>query len=507
MFQDVTLGSASFAAKRTKTVAEVFAQTIEIDMFDCEAQTESEIVSSSTQTGPTQQPPARGKGKDATINTEEETQRQVAECLQNVGGLMLREMAKNGATSSCFSGLERYLEESEEKDITKLFRLQFDYDTYFQPQQGTATTTTTGSLSSLRLSCTGVSWNATGSVIAVAYGRFDHSGWCNYRSALCLWNVFQSDLNQQKPSLVLETSSGLMCVAFHPQNPSVVAAGSFNGEVFVWDMELAEYKFYSSVAWVYDIQTADYNIASVSGDGKILFWRVKDKLAFPVEGYVMHLPQGIGGSGSKSNNDDTRSPVIGGKALAFSSTDKASRAFVIGSEGGVIARCFAKAATNVRSSDFKGDKKWTATAARLVSKLPTSKIPAARRQVEAYASVKRSKEVTLATVYEARLDPTIIFPSAMDFVFEAHTAPVYDASFSPFRKSIFLTASADGTTPDRVSPTAVAAPMFALDFNPRQRNFLAAGDAEGVVHIWKLSWQLANFQTGEGELLEALEAT
>lgn len=104
------------------------------------------------------------------------------------------------------AGLERYLEESEEKDITKLFRLQFDYDTYFQPQQGAATTNGTAASSSLRLSCTGVSWNATGSVIAVAYGRFDHSGWCNYRSALCLWNVFQSDLNPQKPSLVLETS-------------------------------------------------------------------------------------------------------------------------------------------------------------------------------------------------------------------------------------------------------------------------------------------------------------
>ncbi|ETO61304.1 hypothetical protein F442_20431 [Phytophthora nicotianae P10297] len=605
MFQDVTLGSASFEAEQTKTVVEVYAQTLEIEMFDCEAQTENESVSSSTQTGQTQQPPTRGKGKDATSDTQEETQRQVAECLQNVGSLMLREMAKNGTTSSCFSGLERYLEESEEKDITKLFRLQFDYDTYFQPQQGTATANDTKPSSSLRLSCTGVSWNATGSVIAVAYGRFDHSGWCNYRSTLCLWNVFQSDLNQQKPSLVLETSSGLMCVAFHPQNPSVVAAGSFNGEVFVWDMEPAEYKFYSSgigdyfhrepvtkVAWVYDIQTADYNIASVSGDGKILFWRVKDKLAFPVEGYVMHLPQGIGGYGSKGSSDETRSPVIGGKALAFSSTDKASRAFVVGSEGGVVARCFAKAAANVRSSDFKGDKKWTATAARLVSKLPASKIPAARRQVEAYASAKRSKEVTLATVYEARLDPTTIFPSAMDFVFEPHTSPVYDVSFSPFRKSIFLTASADGTTRvystmqrelllsfevspssaylyaaawsrtrpmvfaaasedgnvyvfdlkvDRVNPvlvlngkdpitgsvsgssatsktgsgnskavsskTTVAAPMFALDFNPRQRNFLAAGDADGVVHIWKLSWQLANFQTGEGELLEALEAS
>ncbi|KAG7386807.1 WD repeat-containing protein 34 [Phytophthora pseudosyringae] len=606
MFQDVTLGSARFKAKRTKQAAEVCTQTVEIEVFDCEAQTQNEIVSSSTQTGQTQQPPTKGKGKDAAADTQEEDQRRVAECLQMVGGLMLREMAKNGTTSSCFSGLERHLEESEEKDITKLFRLQFDYDTYFQPQQGTGPTNSTGPPSSLRLSCTGVSWNATGSVIAVAYGRFDHSGWCNYRSALCLWNVFQSDLNQLKPSLVLETSSGLMCVAFHPQNPSVVAAGSFNGEVFVWDMEPAEYKFYSSgigdyfhrepvtkVAWVYDIQTADYNIASVSGDGKILFWRVKDKLAFPVEGYVMHLPQGIGAIGGKSTNDETRAPVIGGKALAFSSTDKASRAFVVGSEGGVVARCFAKTASNVRSSDFKGEKKWTATAARLVSKLPVSKIPAARRQVEAYASAKRSKEVTLATVYEARLDPATVFPSAMDFVFEPHTAPVYDASFSPFRKSIFLTASADGTTRvystmqrelllslevspssaylyaaewsrtrpmvfaaasedgnvyvfdlkvDRVSPvlvlsgkdpatgpasgsttesstkgsaanatagpkTGVAAPVFALDFNPRQRNFLAAGDSAGVVHIWKLSWQLANFQTGEGELLEALELT
>ncbi|EGZ19396.1 WD-40 domain-containing protein [Phytophthora sojae] len=574
MFQDVTLGSARFKAKRTKQVAEVFSQTVEIEMFDEEAQTDDATASASTQTGQEKQAPARGKGKDAASDTQEEDQRRVSECLQNVGGLMLREMAKNGHTSSCFSGLERYLEESEEKNVSKLFRLQFDYDTYFQPQQATATSNGAGAPSSLRLSCTGVSWNATGSVIAVAYGRFDHSGWCNYRSALCLWNVFQSDLNPQKPSLVLETSSGLMCVAFHPQSPSIVAAGSFNGEVFVWDTEPVDYRFFSSgigdyfhrepvtkVAWVYDIQTNDYNVASVSGDGKILFWRVKDKLAFPVEGYVMHLP---GANGGKSNNDETRSPVIGGKALAFSSIDKASRAFVVGSEGGVVARCFAKAASNVRSSDFKGEKKWTATAARLVMKLPASKVPAARRQVEAYASAKRSKEVTLATVYEARLDPATIFPSAMDFVFEPHTAPVYDASFSPFRKSLFLTASADGTTRvystlqrelllsvdvtpsaaylyaaewsrtrpmvfaaasedgnvyvfdlkvDRVSPVLIisgkdptaSAPMFALDFNPRQRNFLAAGDSAGTVHIWKLSWQLANFQTGENEMLEALE--
>lgn len=104
MFQDVTLGSARFKAKRTKQIAEVCAQTVEIEIFDAEAQTDDATTSSSTQTGQAQQPPARGKGKDAASDTQEEDQRRVSECLQNVGGLMLREMAKNGHTSTCFGG-------------------------------------------------------------------------------------------------------------------------------------------------------------------------------------------------------------------------------------------------------------------------------------------------------------------------------------------------------------------------------------------------------------------
>lgn len=64
-----------------------------------------------------------------------------------------------------------------------------------------------------------------------------------------------------------------MCVAYHPTNPSIVAAGSFNGEVMVWDTEPEEYKVYASgigdffhrepvtkVAWVYDVQAAEYNV-------------------------------------------------------------------------------------------------------------------------------------------------------------------------------------------------------------------------------------------------------
>ncbi|GMF53430.1 unnamed protein product [Phytophthora fragariaefolia] len=104
MFKDVTLGSARFKAKRTKQVAEIHTQTVEIKMFDDEVQTDDATASVSTQTGQTQQAPSKGKGKGAASDTQEEDQRLVSECLQNVGGLMLREMAKNGHTSSCFSG-------------------------------------------------------------------------------------------------------------------------------------------------------------------------------------------------------------------------------------------------------------------------------------------------------------------------------------------------------------------------------------------------------------------
>lgn len=46
--------------------------------------------------------------------------------------------------------------------------------------------------------------------------------------------------------------------------------------------------------------------------------------------------------------------------------------------------------------------------------------------------------------------------------------------------------------------------MYSLAFNPKQRSFLAAGGAGGVVRVWRLAWQLANAQPGEERVLERL---
>ena len=83
---------------------------------------------------------------------------------------------------------------------------------------------------------TGLSWNRSGYSIAVSYGRFDVTGWCDSPGALCVWNLRREDVDPRKPDSIFETDSCLQCVAWHPVEPAVVAAGSFDGEVHVWDV-------------------------------------------------------------------------------------------------------------------------------------------------------------------------------------------------------------------------------------------------------------------------------
>jgi len=86
------------------------------------------------------------------------------------------------------------------------------------------------------LHCTGVSWNATGNSIASSFGRTDMAGWCDLPGAVCVWSVFGAAFDRANPDVVLDHPSCLNCVRWHPERPAIVAAGSFNGEVVVWDV-------------------------------------------------------------------------------------------------------------------------------------------------------------------------------------------------------------------------------------------------------------------------------
>lgn len=163
------------------------------------------------------------------------------------------------------------------------------------------------------LQSTGISWNATGNSLAVSYGKNDILGWCDFPGAICCWNIFGKNLNPEQPDFVLDHVSCLMSVAYHPLVPSLVAGGSFNGEIIVWDLSrldsadasqpqpyaitpIMEYGHKEPVLdlrWMYDPSMpssslgGSWILCSVGSDGKMLYWTLGNKLRHPIKGVTL----------------------------------------------------------------------------------------------------------------------------------------------------------------------------------------------------------------------------
>ena len=52
------------------------------------------------------------------------------------------------------------------------------------------------------------------------------------------WNLARESVNQTKPDVTIDVDNCLMSCAFHPEHPALVAGGTFNGDLFIWDLSL-----------------------------------------------------------------------------------------------------------------------------------------------------------------------------------------------------------------------------------------------------------------------------
>ncbi|XP_064630583.1 cytoplasmic dynein 2 intermediate chain 2-like [Lineus longissimus] len=371
------------------------------------------------------------------------------------------------------------------------------------------------------LQVTGLSWNSTGSVIAAATGRFDHVDWCTHKSQLSTWNIERRNINTNKPDTTVDTSSCLMCIAFHPKEPAVIVGGTFNGEVLVWnfsrddDMLVASSGIgddshrepVSKVQWVTDPDSKGnkYNIMSVSSDGKMLIWKLnlQKRTLTLSEGFILmaeSLPRHMR---SKSMRGDKE---MGVTCISFNKEDRST--FVVGSESGGVFKC---------SLHNKGNPagRHITSSVQLHSPVtfsfhphhgPVYAIDCSPHHRNLFATCGTD---TSARVYSMLQDkPVLTIEPGAGYLFSTH--------WSPVRPLVLAMATEDGhlviydlktshVTPlYKLEAGSKKTPIYTLQFNAHQRQLLATGDGEGNVQIWQLSDELTTEGVNEKEILNEI---
>ncbi|XP_029469028.1 WD repeat-containing protein 34 isoform X2 [Rhinatrema bivittatum] len=253
--------------------------------------------------------------------------------LNGVEGLVIRELNKNWK-SHAFEGFDVNWSE-QNRTVSCVHRLHY-------PEA-----------LEQKLQVTSVSWNSTGSVVACSYGRFDNGDWSIEKSFVCTWNLDRRGLNPQCPDVVLDVPSSVMCLAFHPSQPSLLAGGLYSGEVLMWDTSRTDDTLISrtgmtgdshtdaiyQVIWLADPNRSHrFQLLSVSTDGKILVWQLEGEGYLTlVNGFAL-IAQQIPRN-TKVNKHSKGDAALGVTSLSTSKFDPSL--FIVGMEGGHLLKCSA----------------------------------------------------------------------------------------------------------------------------------------------------------------------
>ncbi|KAJ3299036.1 WD repeat-containing protein 34 [Borealophlyctis nickersoniae] len=400
--------------------------------------------------------------------------------------------------------------------------------------------------------CTEVAWNKTGSVVGVAYGRYDHENWCTHKGMLCTWNITLRDLNPDTASFATEVSSCLMCIAFHPELPSVIAGGGFNGmllklplqnvaiinhesladmsfdelqgDVMIWQTnkeqdpltalskssEFAHQEPVAKIMWVPGAKGRQYQLVTIGNDGKILIWDPSD-LSMPKAGSQLsstNIPRHIvnlasGGAGSRQDS------VLGGTSISFSKENP--QEYFTTTETGYVLKCRTTNATQIELVQKSVPPRYTnpIVFAYTPHSGPVNSISCSPHHRNLILTGASDGSVR---VYNALQAKTVL-------AFDPSSRGVYAVEWSPYRSTVFACVTGEGAvciydlshTPQHLPLTTLqssanaSTPATALAFNAKRCEYLATGDAGGVVKVWRLSTQLgASGGVRERAILEAL---
>ncbi|EFJ42777.1 hypothetical protein VOLCADRAFT_121494 [Volvox carteri f. nagariensis] len=389
----------------------------------------------------------------------------------------------------------------------------------FQPDDtGTAVdlNATSTQVNKHKLVVTCLSWSATGQTIAASYGRYDVVGWCTFPGALCTWNLGREEVNTCRPDQRIDTDTCLMSCAFHPAHPALIAGGTFNGELYVWDLSTEGDQQRGRSDVLLDVRhmepilniTWQYNLTGLTPNGRrpernprvavmvavvVMVVVVVAAVAVMVVTMLVVIVvivlaiviKGGGDSGPQFPAAPDTDTSTG--ALELFRSAEFTRAVAAGER--------VELRTPVREANYQ-------THAGAVFGLDCSPF-----QRELFLTSSTDGSVRLYS--SLRMQPLLHL--------EPTAAYLFAVQWSPFRPLVFAAAAADGCVymydlirgHEIIRPVltldanGMRKPVYALAFNPRKPDLLATGDTTGI-QIWRLPSSLTAARRGEETLLSKL---
>ena len=411
--------------------------------------------------------------------------------------LLLRNLA-----SSAFDAADEMCRRDER--VTCLHSLRHGAD------QGAA-----GSMAAIE-SCTSVAWNASATMLAAAYGDLNRNEWASSESQLCAWSLDGSQLDPARADVVMPLHECLSCLAFHPEDPSLLAGGAFNGDVLLWNLAAADedkllaqtcldaFSHHEPVQQVVWTKLASkLALCSISSDGKLLIWG--PRLQQPLMGFRLRPAATL----RQPSRSPAETVISGATAIGFSRQEPSI--FVAGLEGGQLYKCSLLANEQRAVEDVltqRSELPWSAAAAALLTRVAEPLYSRLKLRVEKEAMLARDKEVHPSKIYAvaaytaeeqpfggARLTPSEkLFGSPVSFAYEGHSGPIYGVSCSPYHRNVFLSVSTDTSVRlfNMLHPTPLlvtepcSASLFACEWSPSRPLVFAVGAANGCVYIYDL---------------------
>jgi hypothetical protein len=178
MFSDATIDVVSFTScwQRQRSSKDNWTQTSELLTYDKEVQS---VVKEDIKT----QTEEEATAENRTASIAEDKSDNLLEFLRRVEPTICSQLERN-LQSHAFDG----------------------YDVQWSDELSSISCLHSLSHAAIRsqLQCTDLAWNCTGSVLAVAYGRFDHEGSSSHQSFLCTWNVTRRAVNPNKADVTID---------------------------------------------------------------------------------------------------------------------------------------------------------------------------------------------------------------------------------------------------------------------------------------------------------------